>query len=245
METRVIIDEPARGGWNMAVDEALLQTAADGDRACLRFYRWIEPTVSLGYFQPYVRRQHHQPSFACPLVRRSTGGGAIVHDHEITYSFTAPIRDRISARLQALYDAFHETLVEIFAHWGISAELCVPSDRQPIDDPFLCFQRRAAGDVLIRGVKVAGSAQRRRHRAILQHGSVLLRNSRFTPELSGIYELTGTQIEQGKLISAWLERLSSKLGLRADLGELESAEIELATQLDREKFRCSAWTHRR
>ena len=85
---RLLIDAPERGVWNMAIDEALLESAADEscDLVTLRFYRWSEPTLSLGYFQSYEDRNSHEASRSLPVVRRSSGGGALVHDHEWTYS---------------------------------------------------------------------------------------------------------------------------------------------------------------
>ena len=123
MDTRLIIDEPARGSWNMAVDEALLRWAGQGQRggAALRFYRWQEPTLSLGYFQEFGARCRHLPSSKLPLVRRTTGGGAIVHDRELTYSFVMPIRNRFSAAIQDVVKLFHQTLIETLADHGIEA----------------------------------------------------------------------------------------------------------------------------
>ena len=79
-EHHLIIDPPASGAWNMAVDEALLIDAADSGIATLRFYQWDVPTLSLGYFQAYDDRHQHAASGDCVCVRRQTGGGAIVHD---------------------------------------------------------------------------------------------------------------------------------------------------------------------
>ena len=76
---RLIVDPPASGAWNMAVDEALLESVADGGPATLRFYQWSEPTLSLGYFQPYADREQHEASRELTVVRRSTGGGALIH----------------------------------------------------------------------------------------------------------------------------------------------------------------------
>ena len=73
----------------MAVDETLLESAAETSATTLRFYRWDRPTLSLGYFQQTADRTQHPESADCPLVRRSSGGGAIVHDHELTYSLAA------------------------------------------------------------------------------------------------------------------------------------------------------------
>ena len=88
---RLIIDPPAAGSWNMAVDEALLRSAGESRQLTLRVYQWEQPTLSLGYFQAHERPAEHAASQPCPVVRRATGGGAIVHDREITYSLTAPV----------------------------------------------------------------------------------------------------------------------------------------------------------
>ena len=74
----------------MAVDEALLETAASLGVPTLRFYQWQEPTMSLGYFQEYADRLRHAASAGCPTVRRASGGGAIMHDRELTYSLAVP-----------------------------------------------------------------------------------------------------------------------------------------------------------
>src|SRR5262245_32066382 len=90
MTVRLIIDPPQKGAWNMAVDQALLESAAASGGVALRFYQWSEPTLSLGYFQPIAARSEHPPSLHSPVVRRASGGGAILHDRELTYSIAAP-----------------------------------------------------------------------------------------------------------------------------------------------------------
>src|SRR6185295_18138238 len=100
---RLLIDPPGGGAWNMAVDEALLETAATTGQATLRFYQWQEPTLSLGYFQSVADRQQHAASLDCPVVRRASGGGAILPDRELTYSVALPQPVASSA----LYDACH------------------------------------------------------------------------------------------------------------------------------------------
>ena len=85
----------------MAVDEALLLDAAENGIATLRFYEWSEPTLSLGYFQRYDDRYSHAASRDCAIVRRQTGGGAILHDRELTYSLTLPASHRNRAPVGA------------------------------------------------------------------------------------------------------------------------------------------------
>ena len=156
---RLLIDPPALGAWNMAVDEALLDAAVQGVPACLRFYQWSEPTLSLGYFQRHAERRQHTPSLACSLVRRSSGGGAILHDHELTYSLILPAAQDLARHAESLYLAVHQALIEALASYGVTASLnAQASGLAPDEQPFLCFQRGAAGDVLLVSAKIAGSA---------------------------------------------------------------------------------------
>ncbi len=158
----------------MAVDEVLLAQAAETGACYWRIYRWEEPTLSLGYFQDVADRQAHAASRGCTLVRRPSGGGAIVHDREITYSVALPGTHALGKHRQRLYHEIHSTVVALLAHRGLEASLSSGQSVDAARQPFLCFQRRAPGDVLVRTVKVAGSAQRRVREAVLQHGSLLV-----------------------------------------------------------------------
>jgi lipoate-protein ligase A len=243
---RLILDPAARGAWNMAVDEALLMSARERGGATLRFYAWQPATISLGYFQAYEQRQTHAESADCDLVRRATGGGAIVHHHELTYSFVVPLADRLSADAEALYYAFHETLIETLRGFGVTARLCqTPVELPRGEEPFLCFQRRAKGDVLCGDFKITGSAQRRHHGAVLQHGSVLLMRSANAPQLPGIAELAGPVLTPAELLTAWTPALAKRLNLALETGVLSDDEAATATAVEREKFLAPAWNHRR
>ena len=139
----LLTDTSGNGAWNMAVDEWLLQTAGDRDSPVLRFYRWTEPTLSLGYFQHHADRAQHVSSQYCPFVRRASGGGAIIHDQELTYSLTLPLNDRFSSSALDYYYDLHRSLVEALQEWAITATLGDTDQRE--DAAFLCFQRSAAG----------------------------------------------------------------------------------------------------
>ena len=230
----------------MAVDEALLVRANDAGQMTLRFYQWEPATVSLGYFQQQESRQTHAASGACPLVRRATGGGAIVHDRELTYSLVLPSGNRWARSNQQVYDLVHEILVRSLSDWQIEASL-VPEkiDRRP--EPFLCFQRRAAGDVVVDQQKICGSAQRRIDQAILQHGSILLERSPAAPELPGLNDLGASPaIELAELQA----RLTQSIGLELAAGEcvldeLQPDELEMAATTEREKFAHDRWNLKR
>jgi lipoate-protein ligase A len=243
---RLIIDPPARGAWNMAVDEALLESAGEGITT-LRFYQWSEPTLSLGYFQAVVEREGHAPSHECPLVRRASGGGAIVHDHELTYCLAVPIAQRFGALANALYDAIHNTLIETLAEWGVRAELHRPTANVAsiAPQPFLCFQRRTPGDVICGGAKIAGSAQRRQRGGLVQHGSILLSQSAWAPELPGIEQITAIIVDADDLAHRLSERLANCLGLAWQPGCLSDEESRRAITYESGRFAAPDWTCRR
>ncbi len=253
---RLLLDAPASGAWNMAVDEALLEAAAEG-QSTLRFYRWAEPTLSLGYFQTYGDRFQHEASRGCAAVRRPSGGGAILHDRELTYSLAVPERHPLAANRLRTYRAVHQALIAALGRWGIEAGMltcatagrgCAGSRETTLArsasegfgaapgsaltlalsqgergsnaqrEPFLCFQRRSPGDVLVGGVKVAGSAQRRCRGAVLQHGSLLLARSPAAPELDGLKELTGKAVDAEEFHRGLAEGAWQRAGRRVAAG---------------------------
>jgi lipoate-protein ligase A len=188
-ECRLLLDaEPRSGDWNMAVDAALLETAIRDSIATFRWYRWSEPTLSLGYFQNEEELAHDSRWSTLPKVRRLTGGGAILHHHEWTYSFAVPAQQPLFRHPEELYDLVHQAIIDLLNRLGGSAGLRGETARQP-PEPWLCFSRRDAHDVVWRGHKILGSAQRRRKGAVLQHGSLLERASSLTPEHLGVMDL--------------------------------------------------------
>ncbi len=230
----------------MAVDEVLLEWSGRTGACGFRFYAWDEPTLSLGYFQAYDERAGHAPSRACPVVRRATGGGAILHDRELTYSLVVPRAHPLGAERLALYRAVHRALIELLALRGVAAGLaqspCEPGDRR---EPFLCFQRRAPGDVVARGLKIAGSAQRRSRDAVLQHGSVLLGRSSAAPEIEALGDLAQVAADPAKLVEAWLPHLAAGLGVEWHREPLSPWERNRAEALVRSKYGCEDWTRNR
>jgi len=246
LSVRLINSSARPGDWNMAVDAALMDSAEQTGRATLRFYRWDEPTLSLGYFQTHASRAGHAASHAAPMVRRSTGGGAIVHDAELTYSLTAPVAHPLASDAEAMYRLLHGALVDALTDWNVTAELCQGgSGGRAADEPFLCFQRRSVGDVIVASQKIAGSAQRRRRGVILQHGSVLLRRSSTAPELMGLTELPGKPLSDSDLMAAWIQTIAARRQIRWEPEELSRDEIERATELVDEIYGQPAWNLRR
>jgi lipoate-protein ligase A len=250
----LIIDPPQNGAWNMAVDEALLNAAAERGTATLRFYQWREPTLSLGYFQSYGERQTHAASQGAAVVRRLSGGGALMHDREVTYSLCLPPAHPMARNAPALYEVVHRALIGVLGAWGVSPALHGDggSATDDAEEPFLCFARRTSADVVLRSdrdasssAKIVGSAQRRRRGAVLQHGAVLLGASRFAPELPGINDLTGKPLTAETLLETWQPALAAALKLQLVCADSERDLHEQAQRLQQEKYSGRAWTERR
>lgn len=242
----------------MAADQAILDSVTAGGPPVLRLYQWDRPTLSLGYFQSAGERTSHPESLQVSLVRRSTGGGAIIHDRELTYSLTMPIVDRARRDVQQIYDAVHDAIRSLFADWGIRlTRFSERSGHAPGRGPgvgaapFLCFQRRTEQDLTIAGYKVVGSAQRRSAKAVLQHGSILLHASQTAPQLPGINDLASARVNVADL----LESFPAMLAMRGSLagpgaGEWRRsawlpAEKEAASAIARERFSKTSWNQRR
>ena len=228
----------------MAVDEVLLESA-DAGVATLRFYQWSEPTLSLGYFQSAADRQQHVASRELAVVRRSTGGGAILHDAELTYSLALPDAKTGRRDNTWLYQAVHDALLAALRHWNVSAAQFCGSAAANQREAFLCFERRAQGDVVSGEVKVCGSAQRRRHGAVLQHGSLLLRASASAAELPGLREAANVEPDQAELIALWSGEVAKRLRLALEPSGLTHGESERSRALADGKYGQADWTCRR
>lgn len=227
----------------MALDEVLLQQALRDRTPTLRFYAWSEATLSLGYFQPWADRYQHPASRHCPVVRRASGGGAILHDHELTYSFAVPIPEVVRGRPTELYRSVHSSLLSTLEKWGVRGTLF--GSRPEIHDEFLCFQRRSPGDVLLGDHKIAGSAQRRAGSAVLQHGSLLLRSSANAAHLAGIREIAAIAVSRNEFARVWSDQLRQALGLDAYASGFSDRELGLAQHLVATRFGNPKWIFRR
>src|SRR5205085_6455694 len=174
---RLLRDGPARGAWNMAVDEVLLETVLSGGLPTLRFYDWQPACLSLGYFQ---RFEMVDPA-GCraqgvDIVRRPTGGRAILHDRELTYSLSLPAAALgHDAGVLPSYHRISRALQAGLASAGVDATMASESAAPTTADHGpICFDRPSAHEILLDGRKLVGSAQVRRGNALLQHGSILI-----------------------------------------------------------------------
>jgi lipoate-protein ligase A len=230
----------------MALDEALLDSVASGGPAVLRTYGWSEPTLSLGYFQSIVLTESEPRWRDLPIVRRPTGGGALWHDREVTYCIVLPASHPLARRSTDLYRAVHSALAVLLYETGLTAarrgEAGATSDSSK---PFLCFLDRDAEDVVSGTTKLVGSAQRRRAGAVLQHGSLLLARSPQTPELCGVAELSGRDVDAVSWSQRLLAAIPAVLGLEASSGTFSAEERVRAMSLALDVYRNPAWTRKR
>lgn len=247
-QCRILPYEAATGPANMALDEALLNSVAEGrESAVLRTYGWTEATLSLGYFQNVADALREPRWQGVPLVRRPTGGGALWHHHEVTYALVLPSHHPLARRSTDLYRTVHAAIGQAVRDMGLVAERRgnLPGAEARSDRPFLCFADRDAEDLLAGGIKIVGSAQRRRRGAVLQHGALIVARSERTPELPGLAELGCPQSNGPEWSARWGATIPAALGLQPEQSQLTSDELGRAARLEREVYRNLAWTLKR
>jgi lipoate-protein ligase A len=228
----------------MAIDDALLESAGTG-LLTLRLYAWSEPVLSLGYFQRAADRLSDRRLAECTWVRRPSGGGAILHDREITYSLAVPNRLLPARAHLELYEQVHQAAIDLLRELGGEARLCGNGAAGFPAAPFLCFHRRSPADVLLCGQKVLGSAQRRRHAGLLQHGSFLLAASPLLPELPGVAEVLGCQIDSSEVRFFLAERICRQLGWQMSAAPLSIGETALSRHFAETRYLSPRWSHLR
>lgn len=238
----------------MAADEVLADEAARLGSPLVRVYGWSTATVSLGAFQPLAEAASCAAIAGLPLVRRPSGGGAILHGTDLTYAIAVPKAHPWGRTPQTLYDALHGAMAEVLADLGLTARLHVAGDDDPPADSFLCFDRRSPGDLVGPAAgpaappKIMGSAQRRLGASVLQHGSLLLTSNRFVgPRHPGVVELAGrADLSAESIVAPWLTRVADLLDIPVDRqpGSFTTGrEPQVKERAGR--FRDPRWTGRR
>ena len=161
------------GAENMACDVALMDRARATGEAVVRVYSWSAPTLSFGRNQ---KTAGYDPDTlkrkGIAVVRRPTGGRAILHHREITYSVTAPAES--GGAIAAEYQWINELLLDALRSLGVRAEVARRTERAPAPDANPCFATATPGEITSAGRKLVGSAQYRHDGALLQHGSILV-----------------------------------------------------------------------
>lgn len=264
MMWRLIVEGAQRGAWNMAVDEALAE-AVDGGRSApaLRLYRWSPPCLSLGFSQPYEAADAgFCAAHGVDVVRRPTGGRAVLHHLELTYAVAAPLgRGPFAHDLQAAYRTICGALVAGLRAMGIPAGLSgAPADGMIKPTQAIpCFVGPAAGEVVAGGRKLVGSAMRRVGDSILQHGSILegwdgalqagclglADDSALRPAVVTIGDLLGGAPEPEGLVPAIAAGFVETLGVVFEPSEFSGEERARAALLERGRYGHERFTVRR
>lgn len=254
MRWRVLVEaEPVSGARNMALDHALAELSQPGE-GVLRFYAWSPHTVSFGRNEPamgvYDARRAGDEGIG--LVRRPTGGRAVLHAHEVTYCAVLPV-DALGG-LRSAYVRINEGLVEGLRALGCPAALAgggpaLPPDAGP------CFQAPAPGEVTLDGRKLVGSAQVRMGDAILQHGSVILsgdqsvlarlRGGEADPVPPATLHSVVGGVAWADVVEALTRGLALALGGDWRQGQVTPAEKSRAESLETDRYATDAWTWRR
>ena len=245
---RVIFDGARSGAENMAVDEAVLLAVNEGTApTTLRFYRWSEPTISLGYFQTFGAFQDQDEDIRrLPLVRRQTGGGAILHDDEITYSLVVPLQDKVpSTEITDLYQLVHDAFIAVLGERGVSVDYRGgQASGNSQRGPFFCFARAHRLDLILKGEKLLGSAQRRMKHAVLQHGSLILGRHFEQQPSAELQPIIGIPFALDEILADATQQIGKELALSAKTGELSDLESERAMELEA-KYAGKEWTRQR
>ncbi len=241
----ILRDPPLDGPTNMARDEHLLYSEPLRP-AALRLYAWQPPTISLGYFQRYGDLARLPPEVRhLAVVRRLTGGGAILHDREVTYCLvlheSVPIARKPPV---ALYALVHDCWRAALARHDQPTEMAPDSFPLPTprSGPFFCFERPGRTDLMIDGKKLLGSAQRRVPGRVLQHGSLLL-GRRFASH-------PGADLHDPSpdWVTRWIDDFIAGLEAALDLaGQAHTWSPEELADVERRRARYAdaAWTQSR
>ena len=265
-EWRLIQNTPAPGAWNMAVDEAILEAAGRGRvPPTLRLYAWEPPCLSLGYAQPFsdvdLARLHER---GWQVVRRPTGGRAILHTDELTYSICGPGSEpRLAGSVLESYRTLSTALLEALRLLDTPAE-SQPSAASKSHGP-VCFEIPSNYEITVAGRKLIGSAQARRKGGVLQHGTLPLHGDlgrivqvlvfgdenarRFSAEklhahAATLEEVVGHELSWLQAAQAFASAFRETLNLHLTPADLTPAELARAEELVEAKYANAEWTQK-
>jgi lipoate-protein ligase A len=271
---RLIIEEEARSGAaNMAVDEAIALACAEGSSLpTLRFYRWSPPTVSLGRHQKIADVDLDRiGALGYDLVRRTTGGRAILHTDELTYSAIAAADElRMAGGVMDAYLRLSNGLLAGLQALGLLAEKAAGNVRAGPDVSAACFEVPSAYEITAGGRKLMGSAQSRRQGHVLQHGSLPLTGDiarlvdvlalpaeeaahlrrQLAERASTLAQAIGLPedsplLEFHRVAASMAEGFAATLNLELIPGPLTAAETRCAAELIRTRYANPEWTYHR
>jgi lipoate-protein ligase A len=265
---RVIIHRPADGAMNMAIDEAITEGVRDGRvPPTLRFYAWEPACLSLGYAQPVS-----DVDFSClaargwEVVRRLTGGRAILHTDELTYSIAVPIDEpRVAGGVVESYRRLSRGLMLGLDQLHAPVQSNKSADGARGFKGPVCFEVPSDYEITANGRKLLGSAQTRRGEVVLQHGALPLTGdlSRICDVLSfesemdrgkakqrvlaraiTLEEALGRRISMARAVGALMTGFAEALNLEFEEASLSEMEMARAEELRATKYTTKEWTHR-
>lgn len=242
---------------NMAIDEALLLSCDEQPHITLRFYGWARPTLSLGYFQSISEIdliECERRGF--DWVRRLTGGRAVLHDHELTYSVIAPI-ETLGASIAQSHEKISRALALGLEKLGVHAEF-TRSRASVKETSAACFAVPARVELTVQGKKVIGSAQVRTKKSLLQHGSIpitidfdalaavlkIKHSELLRKKAAGLAEFLGYAPTLDALKDAVRRGFAEFFKIALHPQELSWKEQALAEKLCAEKYATRAWNWR-
>ena len=231
---RLIEDGPGDGKLNMAIDRAILTACERGQApATLRLYGWEKPTLSIGYSQNKLR---DVDTVQCerrniPIVRRFTGGRALLHQYELTYSLVAPIpHPRFPGNLAGAFGAVSKAVIFSLEKADVPRPEISGKDKRSLGNGNkrspACFSTPNHWEITVKGKKLAGSAQRRLNGAFLQHGSILLD---WDPELAHSLLRYSSESEQAQGLNSLIfstKTLKEALSIKPEWGEVAQCFVE-------------------
>ena len=253
---RLLLTAPLAGADNMALDEALMGRARTSGECVMRIYSWAVPTLSFGRNQT-ARGLYDAGLIAgrgIAVVRRPTGGRAILHHREVTYSVTAPA-DALGTPRES-YARINRLLVYGLSRLGVAASVDTGHGRAPRPTESPCFARPVAGELSVGGRKLAGSAQWRDDGALLQHGSILVHDDQTTvaellttgapppPTPATLSEVMGRPPAVNEVAEAMFDAVRGLEDRAARVVEIDSPLAGMV-EIARSKYVDDAWTWRR
>lgn len=267
---RLLITPPARGAWNMAVDEAILEHIGLNDSLpTLRLYRWKPACLSLGHAQLFsdvdVDRLNTR---GWEVVRRPTGGRAILHTDELTYSVIAPNDEpNVAGTVLESYNRLAQALLLAVKMLELPVEMKEvdhASSGTNTPNP-ICFEVPSTYEITVDGKKLIGSAQARKKEGVLQHGSLPLTGDlaricqalvfesdsaredaakRLLARAATVESALGRAVSWEDAAQAFIHAFEVQLGLSLKRGELSESESKRAEELVKEKYDHRSWTQR-
>lgn len=266
---RLILHPPAKGAWNMAVDEAILEAVYSGETIpTLRLFAWEPACLSLGHAQPYSEVNIDQiKQHGWEVVRRPTGGRAILHVDELTYSVIAPQSEaRVKGGVLESYLRISTALLEALRLLGLNPEANQTQEQLNSKQPNpVCFEVPSNYEITVNGKKLIGSAQARRKDGLLQHGTLPLygdltriitalkfhddaeqtaAKARLLEHATTVEQELGYALQWAQASQAFQDGFRSILNLDLQLADLTEKEIQRTQELIKTKYNHPSWTER-